>query len=239
MRYIVMHKVDEAMERGDKPSARIIEDMGKLVQESAASGVFKDGAGLHRSALRARVAFRGGERRVTHGPYAGENELCASLVMIKAASLDAAVEQAARFAAILGDVDIEIGPVVEPWDLGLMKKPEGQRFGRFLLLVKSTPENESGTLPPETARALQNLLEQLRSERVLLTRESVAPSARGARLRERGGKRTWVDGPFAESKELVAGFSIVELPTREAAIAWTDRYAAILKDCEVDLLELA
>jgi hypothetical protein len=240
MRYIVMHKVDANMERGDPPRPGVIEDMGKLVQESAASGVFKDGAGLHRSAHRVRVAFRGGQRRVTRGPYAGENELCASFAMVKAPSLDDAVEQAARFAAVLGDVDIEIGTVVEPWDLGLVKKPEGQRFGRFLLLMKSTPETESGApRAPATERALEQLLERLRSERVLLARERLAPSARGSRLRAGpDGKRTWVDGPFTESKELIAGFSILELPTREAAIAWAERYAAILLDNEVDVREL-
>src|SRR4030095_13065813 len=110
-----------------------------------------------------RVAFRGGQRRVTHGPYDGENELCASFAMIKAASLDAAVEQWARFGEVLGDFDIEIGPVVEPWDLGIMDKPEGDRLGRFLLLIKSTPETESGSPPaPETERGLQQLFEQLR-----------------------------------------------------------------------------
>jgi hypothetical protein len=239
MRYIVMHKVDANMERGGPPSQRIIEEMGKLVQESVASGVFKNGAGLHRSAARVRVSFRGTERRVTQGPYTGENELCSSLAMIKAASIEEAVDVAARFAEILGDVDIEIGPVVEAWDLGLVKKPEGLRRGRYLLLLKSTPQTERGARPPETDRALADLEERLRSEGVLFAAERVKPSKRGRRLpAASAAKRTWVDGPFTESKELIAGFSILELPSVEEAVAWAERYAAILEGNEVDLLEL-
>ncbi|HXK17748.1 MAG TPA: YciI family protein, partial [Polyangiaceae bacterium] len=52
------------------------------------------------------------------------------------------------------------------------------------------------------------------------------------------GKRSWVDGPFAESKELIAGFSLLSLPSLREAIAWADRYAAILVDSEVDIREV-
>jgi hypothetical protein len=237
---MVMHKVDANMEQGGPPPQKIIEDMGKLVQGSLVSGVFKDGAGLHRSAKRVRISFRGGERHVTQGPYAGENELVASFAMVKAPSIEGAVEIAGRFAEALGDVDIEIGPVVEPWDLGFGKKPEGERLGRFLLLIKGTPQTESGSPPPPNVeRARGDLLEKLRAERVLLASDRLAPSARGRRLKfEPSGKRSWVDGPFTESKELIAGYSLLELPDLDAAVAWAERYAAILVDCEVDVREV-
>jgi len=62
------------------------------------------------------------------------------------------------------------------------------------------------------------------------------PSAKGSRLPlGRPGKQTWVDGPFAESKELIAGFSILELPTKDDALEWAERYAAILGRNEVDV----
>src|SRR4051812_13328499 len=132
MRFIVMHKVDAGMEAAVPPNEAIIKGMGHLVGESLKSGVFLDGAGLHRSALRARVSFAGGVPVITRGPLVGGNELVAGFSMIKAASLDAAIADATRFARVRGDVETEIGPVVEAWDLGMMPKPADLEGGRFL-----------------------------------------------------------------------------------------------------------
>jgi hypothetical protein len=73
---------------------------------------------------------------------------------------------------------------------------------------------------------------------VFLAGEGLKPSSRAARLRTSGGKHTWTDGPFAETKELIAGFVILELPSLQVAKAWTDRYADILGDIEVDVREV-
>src|SRR5262245_14434140 len=108
MRFMVMHKVDAKMEAGGPPDKEIIRGMGKLVGEGLKSGVFLDGAGLHRSAQRVRLRARGGETTARRGPYPGDNELLASFAMIKARSLDEAVEVARRFAAILGDAELEV-----------------------------------------------------------------------------------------------------------------------------------
>jgi hypothetical protein len=239
MRFIVMHKVDAHMESGGPPSQHIIENMGALVQESIRNHIFTTGAGLHPSARRARLE-RGG-RVVTHGPYSGQNELVDSFAMIRASSLEEAVERAREFARVL-DAEIEVGPVVEPWDLGMMPKPAGNTPGRFLLLCKGDAATEAGGEALAAHRAkLSALVEALKKEGVLLMSDRLAPSARGARLPSasaRGGQRAWVDGPFAESKELIAGFSVLELPSRADAIAWAERYAAVLGDNEVDVREL-
>src|SRR5262245_54887326 len=126
MRFMVMHKVDAQMEAGAPPPEHIIQQMGELVQGEIRAGVFKDGAGLHRSALRVRLEFDGGARTVVRGPYRGSNELLASFAMIKAKSLDDAIEIATRVATAAGDREIEIGPVVEPWDIGLMAKARSE-----------------------------------------------------------------------------------------------------------------
>jgi hypothetical protein len=244
MRFIVMHKVDAHMEAGGPPSQDIIKNMGALVQESIRSHIFTTGAGLHRSARRARLD-RGG-KVVTKGPYGGANELVDSFAMIRASSLEEAVERAREFARVL-DAEIEVGPVVEPWDLGVMPKPAGNTPGRFLLLCKGDAVTEAGGESLAARRAkLAALVDALKKEGVLLMSDRLAPSARGARLGSKGGaspaggtpKRSWVDGPFAESKELIAGFSVLELPSRAEAIAWADRYAAVLGDNEVDVREL-
>jgi hypothetical protein len=240
MRFIVMHKVDANMESGAPPDRGIVQGMGALVQESLKSGVFQNGAGLHRSARRARLTFKDGKRTVTLGPLTGQNELVASLFLVRAASMDLAMAEADRIAGVLGDGEIEVGPVVEPWDLGFIPKPADLQSGRFLLLRKGDARTEAGVPDPDGRAALAQLEKKMTDEGVLLASEKLAPSALGARLASGAkDKRAWVDGPFAESKELIAGFSILGLPTKAAALAWADRYAAILGGNEVDVRELA
>jgi hypothetical protein len=240
MRFIVMHKVDANMEAGGKPDARIIEEMGALVQSSLKEGVFTNGAGLQRSARRARLKRSGNDCTVTRGPYAGENELVASFAMISARSMDHALDIAQRWSGTLGDCEIEIGPVVEPWDLGLMAKPEGVPE-RFLLLRKSNAADDSATGAASRHLAgTKKLAQLLDGEGALLAADGLAPSSRGKRLPAgASGKRGWVDGPFAETKELIAGFSLLTLGSLDEAVQWANRYAAILGgDNEVDVREL-
>src|SRR3954469_6573266 len=239
MRFMVMHKTDAVMEAGGPPPEGIIQKMGEYVQGAIKAGVFKDGAGLHASSRRVRLVFAAGQRTITPGPLEGRNELLASFAMIKADSMDHAIEIATRIAGAIGEgengTELEIGPVVEPWDIGVMDRPARAPL-RFLVLRKADRAFEAGAAQPA---ALTRLLEELGRDGVLQTPATLAPSATGARLRSAGGKRTWTDGPFAESKELVAGFSIIELPALQDARAWTEAYAAILGDNEVDVRAVA
>lgn len=238
MRFMVMHKVDAKMEAGGPPDPEIISNMGALVQGSLKEGVFLNGAGLHASSRRARLEFRGGSCEVRTGPYTGKNELVAAFTMISARSMNDALGHARTLASKLGDVDIEVGPVVEPWDLGLMPKPD-KAPARFLLLTKAVADDERGDNAARHSAAVKHLAATLPADAAVLAADSLAPSSKAARLRaDDSGKRVWVDGPFAESKELIAGFSLLELPSKADAIAWADRYAAILVDAEVDVREV-
>lgn len=237
MRFIVMHKTDASMEAGAPPDQNIIQNMGALVQESLKTGVFTNGAGLHRSARRARLTHRDGKWSVAHGPYTGENELVAAATMITAKSMEAAVKHAKRLGSALGDCEIEVGPVVEPWDLGLIPKPEGAPE-RFLLLTKSTREDEAESGAPDRhAAATTTLAQGFDQDGAVLAAETFAPSSQGSRLAAGPkGKRVWMDGPFAESKELIAGFSLLQLGSKTEALAWANRYAEILgENNEVDV----
>jgi hypothetical protein len=139
----------------------------------------------------------------------------------------------------VGADEVEIGPVVEAWDLGLIPKPDHEVPERFLLLTKSTSGDEAGSTREKHVAATRELSNALGDEGAVLASEILAPSARALRLPSGPpGKRTWVDGPFAESKELISGFSILSLPSRADAVKWAERYAAILDGNEVDLLEL-
>jgi hypothetical protein len=240
MRFMVMHKVDAKMEAGGPPGPQIIQDMGALVQESLKNGVFITGAGLHRSEMRVRVKSAAGQCQVLPGPYSGENELLASYAMIKVKSLPDAVAHAQRYALAEGESEIEVGPVVEPWDLGIMSKPAGDIPVQVLLLTKADAAFEHGTKPKEQhAGALRALSDSLGDNGALLVAGTLKPSSMGVRSKPGAGKRIWVDGPFAESKELIAGFSILEVQSLRDAIAWADRYATILTDSEVDVRELS
>jgi hypothetical protein len=85
---------------------------------------------------------------------------------------------------------------------------------------------------------VDTLLDGWKRDGVLQSATTLAPTKTAVRTNVANGKRQWVDGPFAESKELVAGFSILEVPTLEDARRFTEEYAAILGDNEVDIREV-
>jgi hypothetical protein len=235
MRFMVMHKVDAAHEAGEPPAQRIIVEMGKLVQRSIKEGIFKDGAGLHRGATRARVSFGGGKPTVARGLDGGDNELLAHFALIATTGVEKAIELGIQLGEASGRREVEVGPVVETWDLHGGKRPADAPF-RFLLLVKADAASESGAKPPA---AVGSLLEQWKRDGLLQSATALAPSKGAARSKVVGGKRQWLDGPFTESKELIGGFSILEVPTLDDAKRFTEEYAAILGDNEVDIREVA
>ena len=95
---------------------------------------------------------------------------------------------------------------------------------RFMVMVKATKESEAG-IPP-SAKLLEEMgkfNEQLVKAGVLLAGDGLAPSSKGARVRFSGDKRTVIDGPFTEAKELIAGFWILQLKSLDEAIEWVKR----------------
>src|ERR687896_751331 len=95
---------------------------------------------------------------------------------------------------------------------------------RFMVIVKASEESEAGVLPSEEIlAAMQKYNEELVKAGVMLAGEGLQASSKGARVRFSGSKRTVVDGPFAETKELVAGFWIWQVRSLEEAIEWVKR----------------
>ena len=95
---------------------------------------------------------------------------------------------------------------------------------RFMVMVMATKESEAGPAPkPEAFAAMQEYNEELVKAGVLLAAEGLAATSKGARVKFSGDKRTVIDGPFAETKELVAGFSIIKTKSLEEAIEWVKR----------------
>ncbi|HEX6136869.1 MAG TPA: YciI family protein [Casimicrobiaceae bacterium] len=95
---------------------------------------------------------------------------------------------------------------------------------RFMVMVKATKGTEAGVMPSEELLAdMGKFNEELVKAGVMLAGEGLHPSSKGARMRFSGGKRTVIDGPFAETKELIAGFWLWQCKSKEEAIEWMKR----------------
>lgn len=96
---------------------------------------------------------------------------------------------------------------------------------RFMILVKATSDSEARKMPPESLFAeMGKYHEELQKAGMLLDASGLKPSSKGWRVEYDGKKRTFVDGPFTETKELVAGYTIIQAKSREEAIEWTKRF---------------
>ena len=109
---------------------------------------------------------------------------------------------------------------------------------RFMVIVKASPESENGVLPTEQELAEMGAFnEELVKAGVMLAGEGLQPSSKGARIRYDGKKKPVViDGPFAETKELVAGFWIIQTRSREEAIEWMKR--APFQEGEIEIRQV-
>lgn len=108
---------------------------------------------------------------------------------------------------------------------------------RFMVIVKATDQSEAGQLPSEEElTAMGKFNEELVKAGVMLAGEGLQASSKGARIRFGGGKKTVIDGPFAETKELVAGFWIIQVGSKEEAIEWMKR--APFPDGEIEIRQV-
>jgi len=98
---------------------------------------------------------------------------------------------------------------------------------RFMIIVNATKDSEAGVMPEEKEKllaAMATYQEELVKAGALLDASGLQPSSKGWRIKYSGGKRTVTDGPFAETKELIAGYTIIQVKSREEALEWTKRF---------------
>ena len=96
---------------------------------------------------------------------------------------------------------------------------------RFMIIVKATKDSEAGVMPSEQLIAqMATYHEDLAKADVLLDASGLQASSKGWRIKYSGDKRTVVDGPFAETKELIAGYTLIQVRSREEALEWTKRF---------------
>jgi hypothetical protein len=113
---------------------------------------------------------------------------------------------------------------------------------RFMILVKATKDSEAGSMPEEKLiAAMASYHEELAKAGALLDGSGLQPTSKGWRVKYSGEKRTVVDGPFAETKELVAGYTLIRVDSRAEALEWTKRFpnpAGEGKPAEIEVRQL-
>jgi len=113
---------------------------------------------------------------------------------------------------------------------------------RFMIIVKATKDSEAGVMPEEKDLAtMAKLHEELQKAGVLLDASGLQASSKGWRIKYSGEKRSVIDGPFTEAKELIAGYTLIQVKSREEAMEWARRFpnpALEGKDGEIEVRQL-
>jgi hypothetical protein len=227
MRFMMMHKNDPQTEAGAAPPLELVHKMGAFIGKYAQTGRLIDGAGLRGSSTRTRLTFQGGKCTTKRGPYKGEHELPAATLQLKVKNQDEALGWAERYGKILVDCELEVGKISEPWDIGVMPMPENPPL-QVLLIEKADPATESGGRSPQQKAAISRLKSEMTKAGVLVQAHALEPSSKGKRLIFNNNALRMIDGPFAESKELLGGFVILELSGIDEAIEVSRAYTEIL-----------
>jgi hypothetical protein len=239
-RYIMMHKTNAHYEGGGGPSPELVGKIGTMIVDLMATNSLLAGEGLRPSSEGVRLTFAGGEPAVTPGPFVrSANELPAGFSIVRTASIDEAVAFATEQGKILDVGEIDIRPVTEPWDIGMSERPAKIETRRYMALRKATPENEAGApLSADRRARLSRLIDDATRSGVHLASETLKPSRRGRRLMNTRNGVVVVDGPFAETKELIGGYVLVLAESIDEVTGWADRYIRIADTDEIDIREV-
>lgn len=195
MRFIIMHKTNADWEAGAIPSRELVARVGTLIGELAKANVLLGAEGLRASSHGVRLTFSGGARTVTKGSFKGEDELPAGFSILRVGSLDEAMEWASRQTAVLGDVEFDIRPVTEAWDIGIVPKPENVTTQRYMALRKATADSRAGVpLSPKQQAEMARLIDETKRTGVHLATETLRPSARGRRSKNSRDGVRMMDG---------------------------------------------
>jgi hypothetical protein len=264
MRSLLLIKTDAKIEAGGRPSEDEILGMSRFDHEMRAARVVLGGEGLHPSARGARVRLTPGGYEIKDGPFVEAKELIGGYWMIRTDSREEALAWLRRVPA--RDGTVELRPLYDPEDFPVdaAEEPGGWRdqelaaraaaeaeapprkagTKRFILLLKADAKTESGALPSEEVLSeMGKLMEEGVRTGALLAGDGLKPSAVGARLRVANGKASTVDGPFTETKELIAGYTLLQLASLGEAIAFAKRWLAAhrlvgVAESEIEIREL-
>lgn len=240
MRFMIMHRSNAHWESGAPPTPELIARVGRLIGDLAQSDRLLAAEGLRASSQGVRLQFSNGQRTIIDGPFTESKELIAGFAIVRTASLQEAVYWATRFAQVFAsDLEVDIRPVTEPWDIGIVEKPAGLTTRRYMAAHKHRQADGCQPLTPAQAAEMKALIEEMKRAGALLSSEGLLASAQGARLRSGSGGPVVMDGPFTESKELLGGFVIVRAESLGEAVDWARRYYTDVGADEVDVRAVA
>lgn len=239
MRFLIMHKTNSHWESGAIPSPQLIARVGSLLDELKRAGVLLGAEGLRASSMGVRLIFSAGTRTISKGPFEGGQELPAGFTILHASSIDEAIEWATRQAQVLGDGEFDIRPVTEPWHIGLGTRPSDATTERYMILRKANAGTESSSVPTSGQRIdLARLVEETTRSGPAPVSASIRPSSRGRRYKNSRDGITMIDGPFVETKELLAGYVMVSADSLDEACRWARPYMTAVGAAEIDVLEV-
>ena len=233
MRFIVLVKSSQASETGALPDEQALSAMGAYNDELIAAGAMLAGEGLKPSSEGARVRIAAGNARRFDGPFTEAKELVGGYWILTLESRDEAIRWLQR--APFPEGQVELRPLYEPSDFALAegcappppdapppKRQPGTR--RYLSLLKADAYTEAGcAATPELLAEMGGLMAEMTQRGVLLMGEGLKPSREGVRIVYEGKRTRVIDGPFAETKELIAGISLLQTRSLEEALEWSRR----------------
>jgi hypothetical protein len=243
MRFMMMVKSDEKSEAGVLPTEKELSEMGAYNQKLIDAGMMLAGDGLQASAKGARVKINGKDVKVIDGPFAETKELLAGFWVISAKSKAEAIEWAKRVPFKDGEIELRQIYELDDFPIDPAEQPDGWRdketalrdapappprkpgTTRYITLIKADKLTEAGSFEgaEEVFEKMGELMEETARKGALLGGEGLQPTSNGAKVRFSGGKATVIDGPFTETKEIIAGYSILQVATKEEAIDFARR----------------
>jgi hypothetical protein len=226
MRYLLTIYVDESVLEGRSPdeSRRVLEEYEALSREWTDKGVMLSGDGLDPSSTATTVRVRGGERLITDGPFAESKEQLGGFYVVDCGGIDEAIDLAARIPAVRWG-SVEVRPIMNYEAMGAetpVWRSEARAKKYMVTLWGDETVWESWS--PEELQENMKLWEQYDREAtaagVLLGGEGLEPSQAARTVRVREGERVVTDGPFAETKEQLGGFYVLDCKDLDHAIEW-------------------
>ncbi|QWT19400.1 hypothetical protein KPL74_16840 [Bacillus sp. NP157] len=230
MRFLIVRKADSDTEAGAPVTRELVDAMAEYCDELAAEGRFLAGEGLKPSRDGVRVSFTAGrEPVVVDGPFAEAKELVAGFSIIEAESMDDAVDWVKRWPAIDADghAEIEIRPIGCPGGLTNFGDPaeDDSQRPRYIVMLKANARSETDWNPgPDILGRMAEANRAGHEAGYLIAGNGLSSSQHARRVRFTRGHPHVFDGPFAEIKEMVAGFWVLRVDSIADVIAWARTY---------------
>jgi hypothetical protein len=262
MKFMLLMKGDEQAEAGVLPDESIIAAMHKYNEDLVKSGALLSAEGLHPTSRGARIRLAGRKRTTTDGPFAEAKEVVAGYWIFQTKTKLEALDWAKRCPGAAGQLELRQLYEMEDFPVDPAEQTDGWRSKeeemrkemdkpttlapvpgtkRFIAMLKSNSFSESGVLPDEQMlSAMGKLMEDMANAGVAIGGEGLKPTRDGFQIK----CDKVIDGPFAEAKELVAGFCMLRCKSLAEAIEWSWRWLDVhcggnfAKDGEIQIREV-